>query len=182
MPDDMTTDEWLAVLRGEDLESHRKERAFRERICSKTEQYRNTPVGSWPKIEINWDVTQESQRFSFDGQTKEQFEAYYPEGLCLGYVELAEFDKGLCHFSRRDEGELWEVGFQSKLAFLLVYLSEGCPISPPVAKPTDNGELILIGGHHRYAIAKAIGEKTIPIYVCPEHKSEVDKRVAVEWK
>ena len=114
--------------------------------------------------------------------SEQEFLKYHPEGLYLGDVTLQEFDKKLCHFSRRDEGELWELGSQNKLAYLIVYLSEGLPISPPVAKPTDNNEVILIGGHHRYAIAKSIGENDMPICVCPEHKSRVNEIINVKWK
>lgn len=171
----------LALLRGEDLFEYRKQKLIRERIRKSAKKYRKAPVENWPKIVMNWDVSPESQRFSFDGQSKKEFDDYYPQGLCLGYVQLHEFDKVLCHYSRRDEGELWKVGDDSKLAYLIVYLSEGGSISPPVVKPLDNGEVIFTGGHHRYAIAKVIGEKRIPIYVCPEHKLEVGKRVTVEW-
>jgi hypothetical protein len=178
----MTLDEWLAVKRGEDIDSYRKGKAFQQRLSQAAEQYRNAPVERWPNIKINWDIRPESQKFSFDGPSIKKFEENYPKGLCLGYVELVEFDKALCRFSRRDEGELWNVGFASKLAYLIVYLSEGNPISPPFVKPIDNREVILAGGNHRYAIAKAIGEKTIPIYVCPEHKPGVETRITVEWK
>jgi len=77
---------------------------------------------------------------------------------------------------------LWEVGFSSSLSFLIAYLAEGHPISPPLVKPAENGEVIFQGGHHRYAIAKEIGEMEIPIHICPEDKDNLDKILEIEWK
>lgn len=88
----------------------------------------------------------------------------------MGTVALSSLDEKLCHFSRRDEGDLWESGSAGNLAYLIVYLSEKRPISPPLVKPHIMGEVMLQGGHHRYAIAKEINEKYIPIYIQPKHK------------
>ena len=178
----LTFEEALAVARGENLEEYREKAALRKRILEASQKYVDSPVDGWPKIKINWDVSKGSQRHCFDGVSIEEFSKYHPSGLLLGYVELKEFDNKLCHFSRRDTGELWELGSPSKLAYLIVYLSEGHPISPPVPKPVDKGEIILMGGHHRYAIAKAIGEDKIPICIYPEHKSRIDERINVKWK
>jgi len=177
----LTFDEMLAVQRGESLEEYRNEKILRARIYDESQKYIGAPVQRWPKIKFNWDIEEGSQRFCFDGNSIEEFNKYYPEGLKLGYVSLNDFDKKLCHYSRRDGDELWQLGSESKLAHLIVYLSEGQPISPPVPKPTYNEEVILIGGHHRYAIAKVLGEENIPICVCPEHIVGIKQRLNVEW-
>ncbi len=122
-----------------------------------------------------------SQRFTLDGVTPSQFDDLYPDGFLLGYVSLTEFDAVLHHYSRRGDGELWEVGNASSLSYLIAYLSEGRPISPPLVKPVIDGEVILQGGHHRYAVAKEIGVDTFPIHVNRSDKSEIDKRVTVNW-
>lgn len=178
---EMTFDEACAVMRGKDLQEYRKKKELRHRIDSESQKYMLAPVSDWPTIKINWDVSINSQRFSLDGVSLEDFQKFYPQGFCLGWVALDAFDRILCHFSRRDDGELWKVGFQSRLAYLIVYLSEGRPISPPLAKPLPSKEIILCGGHHRYAIAKAIGESEIPIHVDPEHKEEFDSLIKVKW-
>ena len=165
MTENLTLEEILAVQRGEDLEEFRKERALRIRIMNEAEKYLNAPVEKWPPIKFNWDISSTSQRFSIDGQSQEEFVENFPDGFFLGYVELAEIDKKLCHYSRRDDGELWKVGFPDRLAYLIIYLSEGRPISPPLVKPLDSGEVILQGGHNRYAIAKVVNEHEIP-YTC----------------
>ncbi|VAW78682.1 hypothetical protein MNBD_GAMMA13-1653 [hydrothermal vent metagenome] len=181
MSNELTFEETLAVMRGENLEEYRKEASLKAKIRDESEALIDSPINQWPQIKINWDISVESQGFCFDGVSEKDFNENHPEGLLLGYVSLEDFDKKLCHYSRRDEGELWELGCQRKLAYLIVYLSEGRPISPPVVKPVENGEVIFIGGHHRYAVAKAIGENKIPIYVCPENKLGIDKIVNVEW-
>lgn len=96
---------------------------------------------------------------SLDGTSQEQFEKHYPGGFILGRVALEEFDRKLCHNSRRDEGELRGVGSRDKLAFLIVYLSENQKIYPPLVRPLETGEFILNGGHHRYAISKEVDER-----------------------
>ncbi|VAW51400.1 hypothetical protein MNBD_GAMMA05-99 [hydrothermal vent metagenome] len=182
MNEKLTYEEHLAVLQGKNLEQYRIESSTRSRIYDEAQKYIELPVNKWPEINMNWDVSIEGQRYCFDGMSKQEFLKYYPDNLCLGTVMLHDFDKKLCHFSRRDGSELWELGSQTKLAFLIVYLSENLPISPPVAKPTDNNEVIFTGGHHRYAVAKSIGEGNIPICVCPEHKSGIDEIINVTWK
>ena len=183
MKDDINIDEILATINGRSLEEYRREMDFRNEIHAKSLKYLNKNSSEWPPINFNWDVSIESQRFSLDGTKKEEFLKYYPEGFSLGYVALSELDSVLCHYSRRDEGELWELGCSSKLASLIVYLSEGHPIAPPLVKPLEDcSEVIFQGGHHRYAIAKEIGERNIPIHVEPQFKNKIDLLLKVSWK
>ena len=170
-----------ALIKGEDPVEAKRQAELRVRILKEAEHYIDSPVTSWPEISFNWDVSAGSQRFSLDGVTQNDFKKHYPDGFILGYVSLSEFDKILCHYSRRDEGELWELGSKHSLANLIVYLSEGRPISPPFVKPVDNGEVIFQGGHHRYAIAKVIGVDVFPIHVQGCNKAEIDKRINVDW-
>ena len=178
----MTHEEVLAILNGEDPEKAKYSVELNQRLYEESRKYVNTPSNHWPHIDINWDTSVSSQRFSLDGVTPEQFKINHPAGFYLGYVVLKEFDSILHGYSRRDSGELWQVGCTSKLARLIVYLSENRPISPPLVKPVDNEEVILQGGHHRYAIAKEIGEERIPIHIDPENKDEISKLLTVEWK
>lgn len=179
--EELTFDEYLAVLKGDDLDGYRIEKKFRMRIFKESQKYEGTPSSEWPPITFNWDISKEGQRFSLDSITKEGFREHYPGGFLLGYVYLIDFDKNLCAYSRRDEGELWDVGSSGKLAQLIVYLSERHKISPPFVKPLESKEVIFNGGHHRYAIAKELAIKKIPIHVMPEHKLEIDKILNVEW-
>lgn len=181
LDDDLDFDEILAEISGQSIEEYRAEAKLRERLFDESQKYIETDIEQWPKITFNWNTNSEGQRFSLDAMTIDEFNKYYPEGFCLGYVDLKKFDKYLCHFSRRDDGELWTVGCQSRLARLIVYLSEARPIAPPLVKPLDNRELILQGGHHRYALAKVVGIKRIPIYVEPSYKDRVSSILSISW-
>ncbi|WP_305374300.1 ParB/Srx family N-terminal domain-containing protein [Photobacterium leiognathi] len=152
-----------------------------ERVFNKSKDLYNTPPEEWPAIKFNWDYCSESQRYCFDGLSQSEFEKCYPDGLVLGHMPLKVFDKYLCHYSRRDGDELWELGSQSKLAKMIVYLSEGRPISPPIIKPVDNKKVMFQGGHHRYAVAKAIGIKEISLYAYPEHVEKLNKSMKICW-
>jgi len=177
-----TIDQIAAENAGETLEEYRAKRSLFQRLSKESEKYIDTPSSEWPPIKFNWDLSLESQRHSLDGVSLEKFAEYYPAGFLLGFVTLQDFDKKLCHYSRRDEGELWKVGSQNNLASLIVYLSEGRPISPPLVKPLESGEVIFNGGHHRYAIAKEIGEHVIPIHIQPEYRERIDEILHVRWE
>jgi len=174
--------EKLAAFRRKDQPEYLEEKKLRERISTEAERYFNLPVSAWPKITMNWDTSKESQRYSLDAICEALFNFRYPQGFCLGYVSLAELDKKLCKWSHRDDSELWTVGFPSRLAYLIVYLSEGRSISPPFVRPFSHNELIFGGGHHRYAIVKAIGETEVPIHVLPEDKEQVGALLSVRWE
>jgi len=177
----MDMDEVFAAIAGETLEVYQDKYKLRSRILNEASQYIETDSSDWPPITFNWDLSKEGQRFSLDGENESSFKTRYPEGFILGTVKLDALDKKLCHFSRRNEGELWTIGYKSRLAYLIVYLSEKRPISPPLVKPHRIGEVMLKGGHHRYAIAKEIGEKYIPIYVEPKYRKEIDKLMEIDW-
>lgn len=174
-------DKLLADNSGETLEVYRANKILRSKISAKASQYIEIDSSGWPPITFNWDLSKEGQRFSLDGENELSFETHYPEGFILGRVKLNALDKKLCHFSRRDEGELWNVGCKSRLAYLIVYLSEQRPISPPILKPHIENEIMLQGGHHRYAIAKEIGEEYLPIYIEPKYKKQIDSIIRVDW-
>ncbi|WP_086930871.1 ParB/RepB/Spo0J family partition protein [Agarilytica rhodophyticola] len=180
--EEMIHDEILAILDGEDPTEAKAIAELNQRIYEESKKYVNKVSSEWPHIIFNWDVSSSSQRFSLDGVTQEQFENDHPEGFLLGYVSLKEFDSILHICSRRDHGELWQLGSRSKLARLVIYLSENRPISPPLVKSISDREVILQGGHHRYAIAKELTQEKIPIYVAPAEKNQIDKLLTVEWK
>ncbi|WP_251977753.1 ParB/Srx family N-terminal domain-containing protein [Salinicola avicenniae] len=178
----MSADEVIAHLNGESIYEYRAEKELRMRISEESKQYEGAPSSGWPPIKFNWDLSFEGQRFSLDGMKADEFLKYYPNGFLLGHINLQELDIKLCHYSRRDEGELWKVGAYDKLARLIVYLSENRRISPPLVKPLESGEVIFNGGHHRYAIAKELNIENIPIHIDPKHKKKMDSILNIEWK
>lgn len=146
----------------------------------------------WPKLTFNWDLTIDGREYSFDAPVflPSVIDTYaarkkWKESLKefdLGWVSLEEMDSYLCRYSRRDGlKELWKVGNSSKLSYVVAHISEGRPISPPVIKSTSNDEIILIGGHHRYAAAKVVGEKKIPIYCSSKDQKKIGVLLNIDW-
>lgn len=174
--------EAVAHFHGEALAEFRQRQIRQEQSIIQAKQVVGLPPSEWPALTFNWDTSTPSQCHSLDSTSPESFQALYPKGVTLGWVSLSDFDEKLCHFSRRDTlKELWGSGFKDKLAGMIVYLSRGGAISPPLLKPLKTGEVVLMGGNHRYAVAKAVGILEIPIYVAPEHQEAVAQIVPVRW-
>lgn len=177
-----SVEEAIAVANGEDLQQYRVNRKFLEELYQNVEQLEDLSPSEWPTLVFSWDLTLEGQRFSLDGMKPEDFHKFYPEGFRCGRVLLNDLDAKLCHFSRRDTlEELWGTGCKRKLARVIRYLSRGLPISPPLVKPLANQEVILQGGHHRYAAAKFYGVTELPIHVELQCAAEVEILVPVRW-
>jgi hypothetical protein len=175
-------EEMLAHIEGEDLGEFRRRQAERADLWAEAQEYMELPPSQWPPLLFNWDLTPEGQRFALDGVKPDAFLEQYPQGFAVGWVALAEFDRVLCHFSRRDtEAELWQLGFSSSLASVLAYLRRGLPITPPLVRPLDSREVILQGGHHRYAAAKASSLEQLPILALKENCAAISAIVRVGW-
>ncbi|MCI5168076.1 MAG: transcriptional regulator [Candidatus Electrothrix sp. GM3_4] len=183
-----TLDEIMAANAGQTIEEHCESKAIREALMPKATQIKGTPPSEWPKLKFNWDLSLEGRQYSFDpfnslssARDIEKWKLEF-EDLKLGWVKLKEMDRHLCFFSRRDGiEELWNLGNSSNLAFVIAYISDGLPISPPVVEPHSEGGVILSGGHHRYAAAKAVEEEKIPIYCRPEHRNKISNLFSIEW-
>ncbi len=161
-----TTAELLAVQSGQSLEEYRAERDFKDALNAESTQYVDLPAFKWPNLIFVWDFSTASQRFALDGVSQSEFVSSYPDGFVHAWVRLDEFDAHLCHQSKREtEDELWGLGSKSKLAFLIAYLRCGHPITPPLVALTVNNEFVFQGGNHRYAVAKAIGAHSLPVYM-----------------
>lgn len=173
--------ELLAVMAGESIEEVRAQSKLRERLGKEAKRYFTTPPTEWPFRNMEWDITREAQRFSLDGCSKRDFEKHYPNGFELGWVKTDELDSLLCKFSHRNDDELWAVGSASRLAYLIAYIADGLKVSPPIIKPLDDGTVIITGGHHRYAIARAIRTPWLPVLAYSEHKERLSQFLNVEW-
>ena len=81
-----------------------------------------------------------------------------------------------------DLENLWSLGNSSRLAHLIARLARGLPITPPLVKPLPlANEVVLQGGHHRYAAAKATELPSLPIYVEFHNVDVLSKIVSVRW-
>lgn len=175
-------EEMLAHIQGEDLGEFRRRQIERADLWAEAQEYMELPSSQWPSLIFNWDLTPEAQRFALDGVKPDAFLEQYPQGFAVGSVVLVDFDRVLCHFSRRDtESELWQLGFSSSLACVLAHLRRGLPITPPLVRPLDSQEVILQGGHHRYAAAKASSLEQLPILAVKEDCAAISAIVRVRW-
>lgn len=181
-PNQAARDAAIAIASGETVESIRRKRRLLLRLQEASERYVGLPPTEWPSISFNWDTTRASQRFSLDGCSAGRFAQLYPDGLTIGEVDLPDLDAALCHFDRREEEELWEVGCENKLAYMVAYLHESEAISPPIVSPTLDGEVALGGGNHRYAVAKALAVPRIPILADPSHRDALVKLIPIIWQ
>ena len=142
----------------------------------------------WPALNWNWDFSAKAQRYVFDGMPPPRFTAAYPAGLRLGWVQVVPFDAKLSNFNRRNGlDELWALGDQGKLAEAIAYIRRRHPLTPPMVAPVQIAggpaarEVYLVGGNHRYTVAKFSGLVDLPIYVDRKHAAEVSAIVPVRW-
>ncbi|MGQ8367383.1 hypothetical protein [Glaciecola sp. 1036] len=168
-----------AVDDGWDLAQYRKIRELRLSLQDKAKNIIDKPVKCWPSFDINWDLCPNNFRFAFDGMSPNQYAKEYPNGLKLCWVFQTEFYNSLCHYNKRSPEELWELGFAGKLAHVIAYCSEGNPLTPVVAMPQPHfdGEVLLLGGNHRYAMINVLNIKVMPLLVQYEDHDEMTKRL-----
>lgn len=156
----------MMIARGDDLTDYYARKKERCELEEESKAYYGLEPEKWPPLVFNWDLSYDSQRFGFDSMSQDVFEKDYPDGFIAVWCVLSEFDGNLCHYSRRDGNiELWELGYDHALAYLIAYLRRGKPITPPIITLKEDNEFLILGGNHRYAAAKASGVNSIPIYI-----------------
>ena len=180
----LTLEETLAMLDGEDIDVHRDEQKERMKTWEIAEQYIGAPPMRWPKLEFNWDLSPEGQRFALDGVNGATFQKNYQVGFRLGWIRLADFDRKLCHHNRRDGlDELWALGDHSKLARAIAHIARGLPMTPPLIAPLgDKNEICLRGGNHRYTVAKYGRLEMLPVYAEPRDTHMLSAIIPVRWE
>lgn len=181
-------DQLICERDGFDLEEMRAERVVRAGVQEEAEGYLGLLPHAWPALNWNWDFSAKGQRYVYDGMPPPSFAAAHPAGLRLGWVQVEQFDAQLAHFNRRNGlGELWELGSESKLAQAIAYCRQGHPLTPPGVAPARSEssavatEVCLVGGNHRYTVAKFSGLVNLPIYVDPKLADAVAAIVPVRW-
>ncbi len=104
---------------------------------------------------------------------KDDFDAYYPDGLVLKWVSLADLDAKLTPASFRTADEVWNVGDASKAAGVLADWIAGQELTPPAIGCFEKREVPLIGGNHRLAVARAKGIERLPVLIDPNVLADV---------
>lgn len=152
----------------------REEYAERTRQIAEAAKLVGLSVQNWPQFEVVWDLSPQSQHLALDGLPPDEFAVAYPGGLRLERVHFKQLDAHLCAFNLRTPEEVWGVGTDSKAARVLLSWIEGRGVTPPLVGFTNQtSELMLQGGNHRVAVARAKGEVKIPILIAPENYEAV---------
>ncbi|MBA9067003.1 hypothetical protein FHR71_000733 [Methylobacterium sp. RAS18] len=155
----------LALSRGETppdpAEEKRKSKVERK--------LRRKPVAKWPPFAPLWDHEPGNFHRSADGCSAAKFREAYSNGLMLAEVDLIELDAALIGNSRRTVQEVWGVGADDKVARAIRYWSEGGAMTPAMVQPHTTGEIIIVGGNNRLAVARAKGVSRVPVLFEPEH-------------
>ncbi|WP_019030199.1 hypothetical protein [Colwellia piezophila] len=130
--------------------------------------YQDIPINKWPPFEVLWDESLENVRFYGDGYSIESVKTRHPEGLKIADVELSELDKKLFHMNRQRVDEFWDVGLKSKKSDVIKHWMAQEKMTPCKLCIHDNQmEIILGGGNHRLAVARAKALKVIPVLFDP---------------
>lgn len=162
----LSTDELNRLITGRSVEEQRE----RDRRYEAASKLIGLPIAEWPSFNAVWDISSTSQRFAFDGMSREDFVDYYPRGLDLYFVSIKELDGKLCWYNARKPEEVWGVGSDQKAAGVLLDWIEGRSITPPVvARTNETDEICLHGGNHRLAVARANTELEVPILIDPKN-------------
>lgn len=171
----------LAKLKGEDSPEYQQLKSTRDRLASRAKELENLPVRDWPELNIQWDTTPSGFRFALDGVSQKEFATLYPEGFIVRWVFLGELNTKLNQFNRREVDETWTIGFSDKLARVLAWVEDGQPLTPILVSPHSmlEGQVVLQGGNHRYAMVNALKLKMLPICFVPKDYGQVAKRLTL---
>lgn len=154
-----------ALLRGETppdpAEENRKSKVERKLL--------RKPVAEWPPFAPLWDYEPGNFHRSADGCSAAKFRGAYSNGLILAEVDLIELDAALIENSRRTAQEVWGVGADDKVARAIRHWSEGGVMTPAMVQPQTIGEIIIVGGNNRLAVARAKGVGRVPVLFEPGH-------------
>tara|TARA_R110001583_G_scaffold195354_1_gene372137 strand:- start:273 stop:788 length:516 start_codon:yes stop_codon:yes gene_type:complete len=168
-------------MNGGDVDEWKKHSEIKKRLAPIADSYIDLPIEQWPKIDINWDLSDEGMRFTLDGINAIQFRNSYPDGLLIRWVKLNELNDALCPYNKRTLTETWEVGFKDKLARVIAWAADGQPLTPifiSLNRALGN-KLKLEGGNHRYAMINAKNLASIPVLFNESEKTEIKKLISL---
>lgn len=144
--------------------------------------YKGMAIRRWPDFDVLWDLAVESQHRALDGSDWESFKEEYPNGvMLLKDVRLSRLDTLLCDLHKQRPEEFWRIGDKDKkLGVLKSWLSRKALTPPLVALHNDGKSLIIAGGNHRLAVARAKGTQLIPLLIYPEKYEQIERKLVAE--
>lgn len=135
--------------------------------------FMNMPIADWPNFAVKWDLSEESQRYAFDGCDEVSFKEEYPEGLVVLHCSMKSLDLHLCFHSRQSVGEFWSIGLPENKCVVIQDWVDGFALTPCFIDENTPDGLLVAGGNARLAVARAKGEKVVPILVRPRELDEI---------
>lgn len=158
----------------------REEKVMYEKCGSK---YIGTDANEWPKLDINWDLNQDNFHLSLDGVSADKFTEDYSEGLLIGKTLIEDIYENLFYNSKiRDCNDFWKLCAKGKACGIIGRCLAKKPITPPMITPY-NGTLIIVGGNHRFNVARLSGAIEIYFITPKESQNEfIEILPSVAWK
>ncbi|MEQ5184501.1 hypothetical protein ABN222_08230 [Providencia alcalifaciens] len=134
--------------------------------------YEGRPSKDWPKLNVRWNLNKTDFYRSLDGENTESIEQHYPNGFFVATALTKDIHDNLCYASKVfDSNDFWSVCNVRKACGVIGRWMNNELITPPVIVPFEN-TLVLVGGNHRFNVARLAGEKYITFIVPSEKKDE----------
>ncbi|MEM8351241.1 hypothetical protein Q4R91_12140 [Morganella morganii] len=148
----------------------RQKRYIFEEVGSK---YKGKNAKEWPEFNIQWDLTPDNFYLSLDGESAESVSESYNKGFSLGKVATNDIYENLFYNCKLTNSEdFWSTCIASKACGVLGRWLKNELITPPLIKPYE-GNLLIIGGNHRFNVARLAGAEIIYFITPYECKDEI---------
>lgn len=126
----------------------------------------------WPSFIVKWDESNDNLHLYADGEDSGYIVDNYKHGIVIADVSLRELDCFLCETSRQSLAEFWDIGKADKKIGVIEHWVNGGEITPCMVSPFE-GEIYIVGGNHRLAVARAKGEEIVPILFDNNHSDKI---------
>lgn len=117
-----------------------------------------------------WDRDPKHFHLTADGLSVSAFADAYPD-IKLCEAAVADIVGALCEGSTRIE-DPWSDLYRSKTSVIAYRWLTDRPVSPPMLAPHAAG-LVLVGGNHRFWLARDCGARDIPILIESGNEAEM---------
>jgi hypothetical protein len=117
-----------------------------------------------------WDFAPSRFYLAFDGERPDGVDA---ANLTVIEVVVEELHCALQHGSGRDE-DPWSEQYRSKTGSIAYRWAQRLAVTPPLIRPWK-GEIVIVGGMHRFHLARHYGAHSMPVLVQREELEEVER-------
>ena len=137
-----------------------------------------------PELNICWDLSADNFIKALDGSCEDEFNSSYPNGFAIGKVEVSKIYE-LLEGSLKiyDSCDLWKTADKSKTLEVIKNWHKGVALTPPLLSISYNNLISIVGGNHRFNVARIYGEGTVIFLVPLEIKDNISCMLdnGIEW-